>query len=104
MNQEESKSQKVYDIFYTTSHNETILILLLYITYTYLKKQGFLPEFLALGTGCDKGGYVSENASPVLHHRGGLAPQQLHQEHQALLLAAHVALVLLAVGGEVPEG
>ena len=101
MNQEESKSRKVYDIFSTTSHNETIIL----YPYTYLSKYiGFLPEFLALGTGCDKGGDVSENASPVLHHRGGLAPQQLDQEHQALLLTAHVALVLLAVGGQVPEG
>ena len=63
----------------------------------------FLPEVLPLLTCSNEGWNVPEYSSPILHDSRGLAPEQLDQEDQGRLLAADVALVLLAVSGQVPE-
>ena len=62
------------------------------------------PVLFPLTAGGYEGGDVPEDAPAILHHGGRLAPEELDQEAQGPLQAAHVRLVLLAVGGEIPEG
>ena len=66
-------------------------------------RKNALPVLLPLLRRSNVWGDIPENATTILHHRGGPASQELHQEDEAANDAAHVWLVLPAVGRQVPQ-